>query len=543
MNYIDIEDIKITEYQREAMPWTVAEIEESMKDHGYNEAYPVVLDNENNLVDGGHRIKAAKCLGITRVPFIRKPDNGLSNIRYALVCNDDRSKGREDDVFDLAELCWRMGKKTGISYEEIAKILGWSGKSFVSAYVNIKEKIHPNILALARFTRKNDLVNQGGENVVNYVVHNCERWKESHFRPIIKYLPLISPTDHAIFRGQLSVISQCLNRWQNKPKDTKGRPLKVTAKWIEKLATKEAWNIKLKRYAADNLKSWVGIRQRIELFQNVNRGNFGDKEIQASFEQFKNAIEALNGKIPHLYIGRAENMTEIKNESIDIIITSPPYNLRRSNWKMGGEGRTHRGDTIGYDQHSDDMPEDEYQNWQIACLIEMYRVAKFGASLFYNCKVRSQNSIAIPAWQWILRDDNPWTIRQEIVWDRMSTHNHNGDFFWPEDERIYWMIKGDKPNLYNRSIGMSTSWRFHGPKPGTWHPAPFVGELPRRCLKVIGGQNLVVLDPFAGSCTTLRVALSEFGHEAIGYDISAEYLERARKENGWQQETLKTVIL
>jgi DNA modification methylase len=513
------------------MPWTVAEIEESMKDHGYNEAYPVVLDDENNLIDGGHRLKAARHLGITRIPFIRKPDNGLSNIRYALVCNADRAKGREDDVFDLAELCWRMGKLFPDN-ETVAKVLNWS-PSMSSNYKKIKEKLHPLAWGFARFTEKLEFENVPTKSLVNSRF-TIVKWTEGHFRVFLKHLPLTSSTDHATMRGQLSVISQCLNRWQTKPKDAKGRPLKVTAKWIEEMAQKEAWHIKLKRYAADNLKSWVGIRQRIELFQNVNRGNFGDEETQASFEQFKNAIEALNGKIPHLYVGRAENMAEIKNESIDIIITSPPYNLGENNWPMGGEGRKPRDSGIGYD---DNRSENEYQEWQIQCLIEMYRVAKPGASLFYNHKVRNRKNKAIFPHQWLLKDSNPWTVRQEIWWDRTSTHNHNPEYFYPEDERIFWMFKGNKPNLYNDSIGVSTIWRFHGPKPGTWHPAPFVEDLPRRCLQIIGGNNLVVLDPFAGSCTTIKVALSEFGYEAIGYDISKEYIQNAIRENGWRKNT------
>jgi DNA modification methylase len=57
-------------------------------------------------------------------------------------------------------------------------------------------------------------------------------------------------------------------------------------------------------------------------------------------------------------------------------------------------------------------------------------------------------------------------------------------------------------------------------------------ELPRRCIEVVGRDGITVLDPFAGSCTTLKVAL-EHGHIAIGVDVSREYLEQAAKENGW----------
>jgi DNA modification methylase len=57
-------------------------------------------------------------------------------------------------------------------------------------------------------------------------------------------------------------------------------------------------------------------------------------------------------------------------------------------------------------------------------------------------------------------------------------------------------------------------------------------ELPRRCIEVVGRDGITVLDPFAGSCTTPKVALG-YCYIAIGADISREYLEQAAKENGW----------
>ena len=234
-----------------------------------------------------------------------------------------------------------------------------------------------------------------------------------------------------------------------------------------------------------------------------------------------------NVKMPVLKVGRAE-ATGLPADSIDLIITSPPYNLGAASWPMGGEGRKPRDDGIGY---NDEMTETEYQTWQVACLQEMYRVAKDGASLFYNHKVRNRDGEIVHPMDWLRHPDNPWTIRQEIIWDRGSTHNHSATLFWPHDERIYWLTKGH-PTLPNRPVGMPTIWAFHGPVAGTWHPAPFCEELPKRCLDAIGRDGIVVLDPFAGSCTTLKAALA-YGYDAVGVDLSAEYLAKAAKENGW----------
>lgn len=251
------------------------------------------------------------------------------------------------------------------------------------------------------------------------------------------------------------------------------------------------------------------------------------QEIRESKRAPKLAL-APSDRSPRLIVARAEDMPQVETESIDLIITSPPYNMGQDPWPMGGDGRLPRENGIGY---TDERSEDEYQAWQLDVFIELYRVAKQGASFFYNHKVRSQKGEIIHPMDWLRNGRNPWMIRQEIIWDRGSTHNHSATLFWPEDERIYWMTKG-KPTLPDRPVGRSTVWRFHGPVADTWHPAPFDKKLPRRCIEAVGRNGIVVLDPFAGSCTTLAVAL-EYGYDAIGIDISAEYLEKARRENGW----------
>lgn len=236
-----------------------------------------------------------------------------------------------------------------------------------------------------------------------------------------------------------------------------------------------------------------------------------------------------------LIVARAE-ATTLEPESVDIIITSPPYNLGDETWPMGGEGRTTR-DGIDYISHGDDLPQAEYERWQVDVLREMYRVAKPGASFFYNHKVRTVNGEMIHPMRWLLHPDNPWTLRQEIIWDRKSTHNHSATLFWPIDERIYWMTKG-RPAIRSQAIGRPTIWQWFGPVPNTWHPAPFCEQLPQMLLEAIGvDESTVVLDPFAGSCTTLKVAL-ELGCQAVGVDISSEYLQRAIVENGWSHECL-----
>lgn len=258
------------------------------------------------------------------------------------------------------------------------------------------------------------------------------------------------------------------------------------------------------------------------------------RKLEAALKLLTEQYEALQNKssskvsLPTLYVGKAEDLHFIEDESIDIIFTSPPYNLQSEDWPMGGQGREVRVAGIGYE---DDRPEDEYQKWQLAVFDELFRVAKPGASFFCVHKVRQNKGGIIHPLDWIRHKDNPWTLRQELIWDRKSTLNHCKSLFWQHDERIYWMTKG-KPALASRAIGLPTIFEIFGPSPNTWHPAPFCEELPMTILKAIAPMGAVVLDPFGGSMTTCKVAL-ELGLEAIGVDASKKYVNKAAKEHGW----------
>jgi modification methylase len=260
------------------------------------------------------------------------------------------------------------------------------------------------------------------------------------------------------------------------------------------------------------------------------------EEHQNAMSQYQEMTLVESSMKCRLIVSSAESVPQIETSSVDIIITSPPYNLGGNVWPMGGGGRSPR-DGIDYNAHNDDMPQLDYEQWQIDVLNEMFRIAKPGASFFYNHKVRTVDGKMIHPMQWLLSKNNPWALRQEIIWNRKSTHNHNTELFWPIDERIYWMTKGH-PVLRSKKIGLPTVWEEFGPVPSTWHPAPFTEKLPKMLLDAIGvDSQTVVLDPFAGSCTTLKVAL-DMECFAIGVDLSRQYLERSIVERGWNREIL-----
>lgn len=123
-------------------------------------------------------------------------------------------------------------------------------------------------------------------------------------------------------------------------------------------------------------------------------------------------------------------MNKIADNAIDITITSPPYNKNKQKMERV---------SVVYNEFSDFIPWTEYKKNQIKVLNEIYRITKPGGHCFYIHKVQYVKKECIHPIIWINESD--WTIRQEIVWDKVSTPNTNPYRFFQRHEVIYWLYK------------------------------------------------------------------------------------------------------
>lgn len=525
---IRIVDVTVSPLHRALKPWLVEQLTASMQAHGYNVAYPIVIDRNGTLVEGRHRLTAASAVGITEIPFIRKPDD-VSSIRFGLQCNTDGQLAAADDVFDLAELCWKLSNE-GMTGKDVAELIGWDSAGAVSNYKGIREKLHAAAWNLARFTTNRNSVNNGDDSVVNRKFTTVN-WQESHFRAFLRELPCVD-ADRNLMRAQVAAIREILVRFADPSK-------KVTAAYCGEVAAKWRWFTELQREAFTRLSADVPLAEKKGLLCAIRQGRFGVASSDEMLRKFIEHVDHINGQVLRLWLvnGSAENLHFIADNTVDAIITSPPYNLGGNNWPMGGGGRQSRNG-INYATHDDAMDQAAYEDWQLAVLRELWRVAKEGASLFYNHKVRTVDGRLISPMRWVDHPENPWILRQEIIWNRKSTHNHTESLFWQIDERVYWLTKG-KPAL-TQAVGLPTIWEEFGPTPNTWHPAPFTEKLPQMLLDAIHiVPSSIVLDPFAGSCTTVKVALAR-QCQAIGVDITRDYLEKAAAANKWPASAIYT---
>lgn len=217
-------------------------------------------------------------------------------------------------------------------------------------------------------------------------------------------------------------------------------------------------------------------------------------------------------------------MKKIPTSSIDLVVTSPPYNLKNSTGNGMKDGRGGKWSNAalqkGYSHHHDNMPHRQYVEWQKACLTEMMRVLRDEGAIFYNHKWRVQNGL--------LQDRHDiiggFPVRQIIIWKRKGGINFNRGYFLPTYEVIY-LITKPKFQLAEKANSYGDVWEFMQDMNNP-HPAPFPVSLIERIIRSTNAQ--LVLDPFIGSGTT-AVAAKKLGRKYIGIEISPEYCKMAEE--------------
>jgi site-specific DNA-methyltransferase (adenine-specific) len=235
-----------------------------------------------------------------------------------------------------------------------------------------------------------------------------------------------------------------------------------------------------------------------------------------------------------IYHGDAlDLMREMGDESVDIVVTSPPYNMGLT---PGGNGRgmyrhttqkaTRFGD--GYtDEGDDSLDPEEYAALRCAELWEMWRIARLG--VFWNHRPRIIHGRLVDPLEQVTAHDPTAAelppVRQRIILNRGTGIDVNVNQFCTRGEYLYLFAKPAFRLVDHAASGMGDVWDV-GIAREAEHPAPFPLSVPARCIAATGAQS--VLDPFLGSGTTLRAA-KDAGIVGIGIERSARYCEVAVK--------------
>jgi site-specific DNA-methyltransferase (adenine-specific) len=219
---------------------------------------------------------------------------------------------------------------------------------------------------------------------------------------------------------------------------------------------------------------------------------------------------------------------------IDLIVTSPPYNL-----------------DIDYGKHDDGKSYDAYLEFTLQWLSVAFRMSKSDGRMCLNVpldknKGGQQSTLAdITA----IAKRVGWRYHSTIIWNEGNISRRTAWGSWMSASAPYVIApvetilvlykdvwKKQTPSEFrvnditrDEFIAWTNGlWTFNGEsKKRIGHPAPFPRDLPRRCIKLFSFVGQTVLDPFAGSSTTLLEARAN-NRIGIGFDVSLEYCQLSK---------------
>ena len=208
---------------------------------------------------------------------------------------------------------------------------------------------------------------------------------------------------------------------------------------------------------------------------------------------------------------------------IDISVSSPPYNtLPTSNKPSGlhaeratGINKWIKKSVEGY---ADNMPECEYQRWIKEIYFKVYDKCK--GLMWINHKIRFRDKQAVHPLSFL-----NWPLYSEIIWNRKISMALNCKRYAPSHEGVWGF---GLPHYWNDELNTNMSVWDIAPQREETHPCPFPIELVKPLILSSCPPNGIVLDPFAGSCTTGRAA-KDLGRKCICIECEEKFAEIGAK--------------
>ncbi len=261
-----------------------------------------------------------------------------------------------------------------------------------------------------------------------------------------------------------------------------------------------------------------------KLYKQLNNPRKVSKETNEFPEELRNKI----------ILQSAENMSVIPDNSVHLMITSPPYNVSK--------------------EYDEDLSLDEYLNMLKNVFSETYRVLVNGGRACINVANLGRKPY-IPLSHYIsqIMIEIGYNMRGEIIWNKAASASPSTAWgSWKSasnpilrdiHEYILVFSKGDykrerkkeEKEIKKDTIGKEefmewtkSIWTFNAESAKrVGHPAPFPIDLPFRLIQLYSFTTDIVLDPFMGSGTTAIAALKS-DRFYVGFEVNEKYIDLAK---------------
>lgn len=233
-----------------------------------------------------------------------------------------------------------------------------------------------------------------------------------------------------------------------------------------------------------------------------------------------------------------EGIGELDNGSVNLVVTSPPYNL-------GSIAKKHK---IVYNSYHDNREFVEYIEWLTKVFSTMYPKLAEDARVCINIGDQKNGEIPTHVYLATALESVGFKTLTTIIWNKSQVSNRTSWGSWLSPscpsfptpfEYILVFFKNSRKLVHTGETDLTRDefieyslalWNF-APEmrmKSFGHPAMFPEEMPRRLIKMLSYKGDLVLDPFAGISTTLKVA-KELSRRYIGFEIDEKYYQASKE--------------
>ena len=234
--------------------------------------------------------------------------------------------------------------------------------------------------------------------------------------------------------------------------------------------------------------------------------------------------------LDEIFCKSSEKMEELPDNSIHLMVTSPPYNVGK--------------------EYDENLTLNEYRAFLKRVWIEVNRVLVPGGRVCINIANLGRKPY-IPLHTFIIKDmiDLGFLMRGEIIWNKASSGSPStawGSWLSASNPTLRdiheYILVFSKGTFSRRGLNRKSTiskeefleftksiWTFSAESARKiGHPAPYSVELPYRLIQLYTFEGEVVLDPFIGSGQSAIAAIKTSRHY-MGYDINKEYVKLAER--------------